>query len=132
MVMNLLWYETLVKPSFWPPNWIFGPVWTVLYALMGVSAYIIWSQGTKKRAVKIALTYFFIQLACNFLWSILFFGLRSPIMGLVDILILWFFIAKTMHAFEKLSRPAAYLLVPYFLWVSFATVLNAVIVILNP
>lgn len=126
------WYATLAKPVFSPPNWVFGPVWTVLYALMGISAYIVWSKGTKNKKIRIAMAYFVIQLVCNFFWSILFFGFRSPVMGLVDIIILWFFIIRTIQKFFPVSRVAAYLLVPYFLWVSFATALNIAIVILNP
>jgi len=126
------WYSTLNKPPFSPPNWIFGPVWTALYFLMGVAAFLIWKKGLKNKQVKKALTYFVAQLAFNFLWSFLFFGLHSPILGLLDILILWVLILITMIKFYKLSKPAVYLLIPYILWVSFATILNLSIVILNP
>lgn len=126
------WYSTLNKPPFSPPNWIFGPVWTSLYFLMGASAFLIWKKGLKKKHVKEALYYFIAQLVFNFMWSILFFGLKSPIFGLLDILVLWVLILITMIKFYKLSKPAAYLLIPYLLWVSFATLLNLSIVFLNP
>jgi len=99
---------------------------------MGVSAFLIWKKGLKKKLVKKALTYFVAQLAFNFLWTFLFFWLRSPIFGLIDIFILWVLILITMIKFYKISKPASYLLVPYILWVSFATLLNLSIVILNP
>lgn len=125
------WYSTLNKPPFSPPNWIFGPVWTILYFLMGVSAFLIWQKGLKKRQVKEALIYFVAQLSFNFVWSILFFGLRSPILGLIDILVLWVLILVTIVKFYKISKTAAYLLAPYILWVSFALILNLSIVLLN-
>jgi tryptophan-rich sensory protein len=125
------WYAYLNKPSFSPPNWVFGPVWTTLYFLMGVSAFLIWRKGLQKKNVKRALGYFLLQLFFNFLWSLLFFGFHSPLLGLFDIVILLIFIILTIASFYKLSRVAAYLLVPYLLWVSFATVLNFSVVILN-
>lgn len=125
------WYSTLVKPPFSPPNWIFGPVWTLLYLLMGISFYLIWQKGWKKKKVRIAGYYFGAQLALNFLWSISFFGLRSPILGLINIIALLALIILTMQHFSPLSKIAFYLLVPYALWVSFATLLNGAIVILN-
>src|SRR3989338_10314722 len=124
------WYIALIKPSFSPPNWIFGPVWTLLYFLMGISFYLIWKQGWKNK-VKIAGVFFLSQLALNFLWSFLFFGLRSPLLGLIDILALWGLIVITMKKFYPLSKLAFYLLIPYILWVTFATILNASILILN-
>ncbi|MBI2641533.1 tryptophan-rich sensory protein [Candidatus Roizmanbacteria bacterium] len=125
------WYATLNKPFFSPPNWIFGPVWTLLYAMMGVSAYLIWEKGWKNRKVRVALYFFIAQLFFNFLWSLLFFGLRSPLLGLIDIIVLWFAILFTMLQFSKSSKPASYLLIPYLLWVMFATLLNFSILILN-
>lgn len=125
------WYVFLVKPSFSPPNWVFGPVWTLLYILMGVAFYLIWRQGWKKKKVRIAGLYFLLQLSLNFLWSISFFGLRSPVLGLVNIIALLVLIIMTMRQFYPLSKVAFFLLVPYLLWVSFATLLNASIVILN-
>jgi tryptophan-rich sensory protein len=125
------WYRTLNKPFFSPPNWIFGPVWTTLYLLMGISAFIIWQKGLKKKKVNEAITYFGIQLFLNFIWTFLFFGLRNPLLGLIDIVVLWIFIVLTILKFYRLSKPAAYLLIPYLLWVSFATILNFFILILN-
>mgnify|MGYP001559102297 CR=1 FL=1 len=125
------WYSTLVKPPFSPPNSIFGPVWTLLYMMMGVSFFLIWQLGGKKKKVKTAMYYFGVQLALNFLWSITFFGLRSPVLGLVTIVALLALIILTMKHFYPLSRAAFYLLVPYLLWVTFATILNGAIVLLN-
>ena len=125
------WYASLVKPSFAPPNWLFAPVWILLYALMGISFFLIWRQGWKKKKVRGAVYFFLSQLALNALWSISFFGLRSPILGLLNIAALWICIILTMKRFNPLSRIAFYLLVPYVLWVSFAALLNAAIVFLN-
>lgn len=125
------WYTTLNKPPFSPPNWVFGPAWTLLYLLMGVSFYLIWRQDWKKKKIKTAGIFFLIQLGLNFLWSLVFFGLRSPLLGLINIVLMWILIAVTMRKFYPLSKLAFYLLVPYILWVSFATALNAAIVLLN-
>jgi tryptophan-rich sensory protein len=126
------WYATLNKPFFAPPNWIFGPVWTLLYCLMGVAFYLIWKQGFKKKNVKEAGTYFLVQLVLNCIWTPIFFGLRSPILGLIVIVAMWAAIVLTMKKFYPLSRAAFYLLIPYLLWVSFATLLNASLAVLNP
>lgn len=125
------WYATLNRPPFAPPNWIFGPVWTTLYFLMGISFYLIWKQGWKKKKVKMAGLYFLAQLALNFIWSPIFFGLRSPLIALFVIIAMWALIVMTMKKFYPLSKLAFYLLIPYLLWVSFASILNASIVILN-
>ncbi|MCB9801650.1 MAG: tryptophan-rich sensory protein [Pseudomonadales bacterium] len=125
------WYATLNRPSFAPPNWIFGPVWTTLYLLMGVSFYLIWKQGWKKKNVRTAGNYFLAQLGLNFIWSPIFFGLRSPLIALLVIVAMWALIVITMKKFYPLSKLAFYLLVPYLLWVSFASVLNGAIVVLN-
>lgn len=119
------WYATLNKPSFSPPNWLFGPVWTTLYILMGISLYLVWSKG------KQGLMLFKLHLVVNALWSILFFGLRSPILGLVAIIILWIMILALVKIFWKIDRLASILLWPYLVWVSFATVLNFAILVLN-
>ncbi len=123
------WYQTLNKPFFSPPNWLFGPVWTVLYIFMGISLYLIWdSKGKgKSKALKI----FWIQLFLNAIWSIIFFGMRNPGLALIDIVALWIAIILTIKSFYKISKPAAYLLIPYLLWVSFAAILNYSIWILN-
>lgn len=125
------WYASLNKPFFSPPNWIFGPVWTLLYFLMGVSFYLILKKGWKKKKVENAGKFFLAQLALNFLWSPVFFGLKSPLLGLVVIVAMLAMIIVTMKKFYPLSKTAFYLLIPYLLWVSFATVLNASILILN-
>ena len=127
------WYQYLNKPFFSPPNWVFGPVWTALYFLMGISVYLIWTKNIKNQRLKQeGLKYFLIQLGLNFLWSLLFFGLHSPLLGLIDIVILWVMIVITMRKFYPLSKIAFYLLVPYLIWVSFASFLNLSIVLLNP
>ncbi len=117
-----LWYNTLNKPTFSPPSWIFGPVWTLLYTMMGIALFLIWNEKTRNS--RKALLVFSLQLFLNAIWSPVFFGLRSPFMGLLIITLLWISIILTMVNFYKISKRAAWLLVPYFLWVSFATVLN--------
>lgn len=124
------WYTTLEKPFFNPPNWVFGPVWTLLYLLMGLSLYLLWTQPSKKDKTK-AFIAFGIQLALNTLWSIVFFGLHSPVGGMVVIVGLLATIIVTMRYFWGFSKLAAYLLLPYILWVSFATILNTAIALLN-
>ena len=131
------WYATLVRPALNPPAWIFGPVWTTLFALMGLSAWLIWqkldsgSEAGMTKRVKIALGIFIGQLILNTLWSIIFFGLHSPGAAFVEIIFLWLAILATIIAFAKISKPAAWLLVPYILWVSFAGYLNYSIWMLN-
>jgi len=125
------WYYELIKPSFSPPNWLFGPVWTILYFLMGVSAYLVWERGIKKKNVKNSLLIFGVQLVLNILWSILFFGLQSPLLGFICIVLLWIAIAVTIIKFYRISKTAGLLQVPYILWVTFATVLNFFIWIVN-
>jgi tryptophan-rich sensory protein len=118
------WYATLTKPSFNPPNWLFSPVWITLYFLMGVALFLVWRQGLQTEGVKIALIVFGLQLALNTLWSLLFFGLKMPLLAFIEILILWCLILITILKFKKISKLAGLLLVPYLLWVSFAAVLN--------
>lgn len=118
------WYETLRKPSFNPPNWLFSPVWITLFLLMGISLFLVWKKGMKERIVKVGLSLFAIQLMLNILWSILFFGLKSPLLAFIEIIILWFAILLTILKFFKISKPAGLLLLPYILWVSFAAFLN--------
>ncbi|MBP9718550.1 tryptophan-rich sensory protein [Candidatus Gracilibacteria bacterium] len=125
------WYATLQKPLLSPPSWVFGPVWTALYFLMGVSLFLVLRKGVKERRVKEAALIFCIQLGLNVLWSLLFFGLHSPILALIDIIALWFSIGWTIVVFYKLSRPAGLLLIPYLAWVSFASYLNYAIWIIN-
>lgn len=125
------WYQYLNKPFFSPPNSIFGPVWTILYFLMGVSLYLILTTKTNPAKRKYALTIFGVQLIINFLWSLLFFGLKSPELGFINIVALWAAIVLTIRVFYTVYRPAAYILIPYLLWVSYATILNTAIVLLN-
>lgn len=123
------WYQFLAKPSFSPPNWLFAPVWTALYILMGISLYLVWGSKSKKR--QIAINIFLIQLGLNALWSIIFFGMKNPGLALLEIVILWSTIFLTIKLFFPISRIAAYLLVPYILWVSFASILNLSIWLIN-
>lgn len=119
------YYANLNKPFFSPPNWVFGPVWTTLYVLIGISGYLAW------RAKAQVLPVFAVQLALNSLWSILFFGMRMPFLAFLEILLLFAAIAYMMKLFHKADKRAAYLLIPYLLWVGFATLLNLAIVLLN-
>lgn len=125
------WYSMLVKPALNPPSWVFGPVWTTLFALMGISAYLIWKRGLEQKDVKIALGIFIGQLILNTLWSIIFFGLHSPFGSLIEIIFLWLAIIATIVAFYRISKTAGWLLLPYLLWVSFASYLNYMIYVLN-
>lgn len=125
------WYSTLNKPFFAPPNWLFGPVWITLYLLMGISLYLVWSKGLDDRAVKIGIALFAIQLVLNAAWSPVFFGLHALRLSFYVIIAMWFFIMLTIVRFHSISKPAAYLLIPYIGWVSIATVLNYFIMILN-
>lgn len=125
------WYLELAKPSFNPPSWVFSPVWITLFVLMGISLYIVWDKGIKSKQSKIAITIFGVQLALNTLWSILFFGLRLPLYAFMEIMLLWIAILLTITYFYRISKPAAYLLMPYILWVSFAAILNFFLFYLN-
>ena len=126
------WYASLHKPSFSPPGWIFGPVWTVLYLLMGIALYLVLRKGFSTPGIKTAIIVFAIQLIINTVWSFLFFGAESTLLGLIDVVLLWAAIIVTIGAFADVSKPAALLLVPYILWVSFAAVLNFYLWRLNP
>ncbi|MFW5852747.1 MAG: TspO/MBR family protein [Nanoarchaeota archaeon] len=130
------WYSTIAKPSFNPPNWIFGPVWTLLFILIGISLFLVYNSKRKddrkfRKLKRNALIIFTIQIVLNMLWSLLFFGLESPTLGLVGIFLLITAIVANIILFYRISKPAAYLLFPYLLWVLFATVLNFAIFILN-
>lgn len=118
------WYPSLARPSFTPPDWLFAPVWTVLYLAMGVAAYGVWRLGTDAPGVRRALVVFLVQLMLNGLWSLLFFGLRSPGAALIDILLLWLFIGWTTYLFARLAGWTLILLLPYWAWVTFAAALN--------
>jgi len=126
-----VWYTGLAKPSFNPPGWLFGPAWTVLYLMMAIAAWLLWKQGIGAAGVKLALVVFLVQLVLNTLWSILFFGLRSPLAGFVDIVVFWLAILATIVLFFRVSAPAGVLLLPYIAWVTFAAALNAAILRLN-
>ena len=124
------WYVTLNQPSFNPPNWVFGPVWTTLYLIMGISLYRIWrSPATEERnqAIKI----FALQMTLNFFWSLIFFKWHLIGLALLEIIVMWIAIAMMIHHFRKLDAAAGYMNIPYLLWVSFASVLNGAYFILN-
>lgn len=125
------WYTYLKKPSFTPPNWLFGPAWITLYLLMAVAAYMVWQKGWQGPGVRRALAIFLVQLLLNVLWSPAFFGWRSPLAGMIIIVLLWLAILFTIIAFSKISQPAALLLLPYIIWVSYAAALNISIYFLN-
>jgi tryptophan-rich sensory protein len=125
------WYANLQKPFFSPPNWVFAPAWITLYILMGVSLYLVWRKGWHRKGVRTGLLLFGIQLVLNAAWSIIFFGLQNPLLAFVEIIVLWLAIVLTIHQFWRIKKPAAYLLIPYILWVSFAAALNFFIWRLN-
>ncbi len=125
------WFDTINKPSWNPPSYLFGPVWAVLYLLMGISFTLIWKSSAPIATKRIAETVFFIQLCLNFCWSILFFKLHSPALALIDILLMVVAILITIFRFASISKAAAWLLVPYILWVCFATMLNFAIWSMN-
>ena len=123
------WYVTLAKPVFNPPNWLFGPVWTLLYLLMGISLWLVWRSKSKFKSI--AIWFFSIQLLLNILWSIIFFGLKSLLGALIEIILLWALIIITIILFHRISKTAAWILLPYILWVTFAAILNFSIWLLN-
>jgi len=126
------WYKTIEKPSFNPPNWIFAPVWSTLYVMMGIAAGLVWHEmDRQKETVKKGLTYFAIQLGLNAFWSFIFFGLHNPFLALIEIVLLWLMIYETFIQFNKVNKIAGYLFIPYMLWVTFATLLTASIWWLN-
>lgn len=122
------WYPTLAKPAWNPPSWVFAPVWTTLYVLMALAAWLVWRKGP---AAKFALRMFVVQLVLNVAWSFLFFGARSPGLAVAEIVVLWLAIMATTRAFFRLSQPAGLLMLPYIAWVSFAAVLNLAVWRLN-
>ncbi|BDH79946.1 MAG TPA: tryptophan-rich sensory protein [Methanothermobacter sp.] len=125
------WYASLTKPPWTPPNWLFGPIWTTLYILMGIAAFLVWREGFQKKEVKIALGIFSLQLILNILWSVVFFALKSTLGAFIIIIILWTTILLTMITFYRVSKPAAAILIPYITWVTIATALNYTIYTLN-
>jgi translocator protein len=133
------WYATLQKPSFSPPNWIFGPVWILLYILMGISIYLIWQKidempeapNAQDKKVKNVVLLFWIHLIFNAAWSIIFFGLQNTGLALLNIIIIWLLIVILIIKFWRINKWSAYLLIPYLIWVSFASALNYFIWRLN-
>lgn len=125
------WYRTVEKPVFNPPDFVFGPVWTALYIMMGIAFVLVWKAGAESGRKRKAMTLYFLQLLLNFLWSLIFFGAHEIGWALVEIALLWVTIILTINAFRKISSLAAWLLVPYLCWVSFAAVLNFAIWKLN-
>lgn len=126
-----VWYASLKKPIFTPPDWVFAPVWITLYFLMGVAGFLVWQKGLKHTQVRIGLFFFSAQLVLNALWSYLFFGLRAPLAGFAEILVLCLAVLLTLQSFFRVSYIAGFLLIPYFLWVTLAVVLNLFIWLYN-
>ena len=124
------WYETLNRPSFNPPNWLFGPVWTILYILMGISLFLIWKQSANKER-NLAIVVFLLQLALNFAWSFIFFSFNMIGFALIEIILLWISIIVMLVLFYRIKPMAAYINIPYLIWVTFATILNASYYLLN-
>lgn len=118
------WYVTLNKPWFNPPNWIFAPVWTLLYLMMGIAFYIIWKSEAVNAVKQTAVILFAAQLLVNFLWSLIFFYLKQPGWAMIDIILMWILIVATIFSYGKISSTAAWLMLPYICWVSFAMILN--------
>lgn len=125
------WYRTLNKPPFSPPSWIFAPVWTLLYLLIGLSLFFVWVDKKSEQGEKTAFFMFSIQLFLNILWSLLFFKLKNPFLAFIEIILLWTAIIFTIALFKKISALSSYLLAPYLLWVTFASFLNYSIFVLN-
>jgi benzodiazapine receptor len=125
------WYAALEKPAFTPPNWVFAPVWGVLYALMGVAVFLIWRRGLEQPGVKPAFILFWVQLVINLLWSVVFFGLHSLLGGAVLIIALWVLVLVTILRFFRISAAAGGLLIPYIAWLSIASALNVWVLVLN-
>ncbi|MDZ4796109.1 MAG: TspO/MBR family protein [Bacteroidota bacterium] len=125
------WFQTINKPSWNPPSWIFGPVWTTLYILMGIALFLVWKSDASEVQKKTAILLFAVQLVLNFCWSFIFFNQEQPGWAFVEIVVMWVAILLTIFAFGNISKTAAWLLVPYISWVSFATILNYTIWKLN-
>lgn len=125
------WYAALVKPLWAPPNWVFAPIWTTLFILMGLAFYLVWRQGLGRKDVRFAILIFGVQLVLNLLWSVVFFSFHSILGAFIVILILWIAILANVIAFYVISKPAGILLVPYIVWVSIASYLNYTVYLLN-
>lgn len=126
------WYRQINRPSWNPPGWVFGPVWTMLYIMMGIAFYLVWKSSASEKLKRPAMTFWIIQLALNFFWTVIFFGAHQPGWATLEIIVLWIFILLTILAFFRINKTAAWLMVPYLLWVSFASVLTATIWQMNP
>lgn len=124
------WYEGLAKPAFNPPGWVFGPVWGLLYMMIAVAGWLVWRRRGRPHA-KPALAIYGVQLVLNMLWTGFFFGMQAPLLALIDLGVLWLAIIATYWLFQKVSPLAAWLLIPYWVWVTFAGVLNLSIVVMN-
>lgn len=125
------WYVDIVKSPLNPPNWVFGPVWTTLFLLMGIALYVVWMERSDMRRRRRAVTIFSVQLVLNIMWSMLFFGLQNPVAAFIEIIALWCAILATIVSFYKVKHLAAWLLIPYILWVSFASYLNFYVAAFN-
>ena len=125
------WYQTINKPTWNPPSWLFGPVWTTLYVMMGIALFLIWKSDASQSVKKTAIILFAVQMLLNFFWSFIFFNQHQIGWAVVEIITMWVFILLTIFAFAPISKTAAWLLVPYISWVSFATILNYTIWQLN-
>lgn len=125
------WYKMLDKPFFNPPSWVFAPVWIILYLVMGISAFLIWNKESENTKVKNALFVFLLQLIINISWSLVFFGMRNILLSVIVIVFLWLSIQWTILRFYKISKIAAFILIPYSCWVSFAAILNIAILYMN-
>lgn len=126
------WYPTIEKPIFNPPSWVFAPVWTILYIMMGVAAGMVWNKlESNKELVKKGLLFFTVQLLLNALWSYLFFGLNNILLAFLEIILLWLIMYETYNIFKQIDKKASYLLIPYLAWVGFATILTGTIYFLN-
>ena len=126
------WYALINKPFFTPPNWVFAPVWTMLFILMGIAAGMVWNKlESNKELVKKGLLFFTVQLLLNALWSYLFFGLNNILLAFIEIILLWLIIYETFYIFKQIDKKASYLLIPYLAWVGFATILTGTIYWLN-
>ena len=125
------WYQTIEKPTWNPPNWVFGPVWTALYVTMGIAFFLIWKSSAIEKIKRPAIVLFILQLAANFFWSFIFFDQHQVGLAFAEIVVLWLLILLTIFSFAKMNKAAAWLLVPYISWVSFAAILNFTIWQLN-
>ncbi|MDD5148672.1 MAG: tryptophan-rich sensory protein [Candidatus ainarchaeum sp.] len=125
------WYSFLNKPFFTPPSWLFAPAWTVLFALMGIALYFVLENGLEKKETRIAAGIFAFQFLLNIFWSALFFGLKNPLLGFIEIIALWLAILAAIISFHRVSKKAAWLLLPYICWASFAAALNFSVWMLN-